>query len=285
MTFLSLALLLAPAQPGDSYTLQWKLKEGDTFYVKRVAQAEGAVSFDGEPKIDDKDKSEVTVVLRFRVKSVAAGATVVEMTYVMTETKTEKVTSVSFPKSYTFTATLDDRMKVIKFEGYDKMLDALSEGDEARKKVVRGLTPESSFRRDLDYAFPACPGKPVAIGTTWDQTESTSFLGGTIDFKLTRKLDGVKGDVATVLTKGDLSWKKGDEPGSVGKVIKGDMKVEKYAHAYRFDMKKGRPLDSKLELNLDFTLTAEVAGMPLKLRSKENQTVTTTVTDKDPLKN
>ena len=72
-----------------------------------------------------------------------------------------------------------------------------------------------------------------------------------------------EGDVASVVTKGDLTWRKGDETLLGLKVIKAEMKAEKYAHSYGFDMKAGRPLDSKLEMDLNLTMTLEAAGMPL----------------------
>ena len=63
----ALALLLA-APPGDTYPIQWKLKEGDIFYNKAVVVTEQKIETQGSTV---EQKMEATTVLRFRVKSVA----------------------------------------------------------------------------------------------------------------------------------------------------------------------------------------------------------------------
>src|SRR5262249_36307453 len=73
----TLALLFVAAN-ADTYTLQWKLKEGDVFYNKTTVSMDQTIEAMGQT-IDQK--IEVKTVLRFKVKSVKDGVTVVEMTY------------------------------------------------------------------------------------------------------------------------------------------------------------------------------------------------------------
>jgi hypothetical protein len=288
MTALALALALTPAAPpGETYTLQWKLKEGDTFYSTDVVRTEQTIESQGQTV---KQKMEATTAIRFRVKSAAAKASVVEMVYLDT-----KFESVGLPtdlklaekmKGITFTVTLDDKMKITKFEGYEKFLDALTDRDEAKKKVLRVVMPESMFLRAFGQTFLLGPDKPVVIGDTWNQSENMS-LGpiGSLDIKMTRKLDTVKGDAATVVTKGDLTWKGSDAKTDLPfKISKADVKADQFTNTYRFDMKTGRPLDASLELVLSGTMTIEASGKTIEAKLKQKMTMTTTITDQNPVK-
>src|SRR5436853_395274 len=117
-----IALLLAA--PGDTYTLQWKLKEGDVFYNKTSVVMEQKIEAMGQTI---EQTITIKTVLRFKVKSVAEGKTVVEMTYLEM-----KIDAAGLPgtnvgdnlKNVSFTATLNDKMEVTKLEGYEKFLDA-----------------------------------------------------------------------------------------------------------------------------------------------------------------
>ena len=91
--------------------------------------------------------------------------------------------------------------------------------------------------------------------------------------------------MAGIVTKGDLKWKKGDETWLGLDVSKAGVKAEKYAHAYRFDMKAGRLLDSKLEMDVSLMVTLGPVGMPIEMNMRLRKTVTTTITDKHPFKN
>ena len=73
----TLALLLAAA-PGETYTLKWKLKEGDVFYNKTAVKMDQTIEVAGQ-MIDQKIG--MNTVLKFKVKSVNSGSTVVEMTF------------------------------------------------------------------------------------------------------------------------------------------------------------------------------------------------------------
>src|SRR5215208_1310238 len=105
-----LALLLAA--PGDAHTLQWKLREGDVFYNKTTVSLDQTIEVMGQ-KIDQAIT--MKMVVKFKVTSVKAGTTVVEMTYLE-----NKIDAAGLPganigeklKDVSFTATLDDKLKV-----------------------------------------------------------------------------------------------------------------------------------------------------------------------------
>ena len=136
MTFFSRShYYFATAQPGDSYTLQWKLKEGDTFFAKRETRLESSISINREA-LERRERGDGRASLP---SEIGRGASHCRRDDVPDDRKEDREGRVDFPKAKTFTGTLDDKMKVTKFEGYDKFLDAITDGDEARK-VVRTMT-------------------------------------------------------------------------------------------------------------------------------------------------
>ena len=65
----TLALLLAAA-PGETYTLKWKLKEGDVFYNKTAVKMDQTIEVAGQMI---EQKIGMKTVLKFKVKSVNVG--------------------------------------------------------------------------------------------------------------------------------------------------------------------------------------------------------------------
>jgi hypothetical protein len=281
----TLALLLVAAQ-GETHKLEWKLKEGEVFYNKTSVVMDQTIEVMGQT-IDQK--IEMRTVLKFKVKSVKAGATVVEMTYIE-----NKIDAAGLPganigdklKDVTFTATLDDKMKVTKLEGYDKFLDALADGDAAQKKLMKAMMPEETIRQAFGQTFAIAPDKPVAVGDKWERTDKMA-LGplGNVEAKSTFKLDSVKGDTATISLKGDLTFKAGDGGGDLPfKITKADLKAKNFTGTHTFDIKAGRLSGSKVEMDMDGTMTIAVAGQEIDAKLKMKMTTSGTVTDKNPVK-
>jgi hypothetical protein len=163
-----LTLLLAAGD--DTHSLQWKLKEGDVFYNKTTITMDQNIEVMGQ-KIDQAITTKT--VLKFKVKSAKDGAAVVEMTYLENKVDAQGLPGANIGdklKDVTFVATLDKGLRVEKLEGYDKFLDALAEGDDEQKKLVRAMMPETTIRQMFGQTFVVGPGKPVAVGGTWDRT-------------------------------------------------------------------------------------------------------------------
>jgi hypothetical protein len=281
----TLTLLLVAAQ-GDTHSLQWKLKEGDVFYNKTSVAMDQTIEVAGM-SIDQTIT--MKTVLKFKVKSVKAGATVVEMTYLENKIDAQGLPGANIGnklKDVSFTATLNDKMEVTKLEGYDKFLDALSDGDEEQKKLMKTMMPETTIRQSLGQTFAIAPPKPVAVGDKWDRTDKMA-LGplGNVETKMAFKLDGVKGDVATISMKGDLTFKPGDGGGAglPFKVTKADLKAEKFTGTHQFDTKLGRLTSAKVEMEMAGTMTIEAAGMKVDAKLKQKMTTTGVVTEKNPI--
>lgn len=280
----TLALVLAAQN--DTYTLQWKLKDGDTFYNKSSVSMDQTIEVMGQT-IDQTVT--MKTILRFKVKSAKEGATVVEMTYLE-----NKIDAAGLPggnigdkfKNVTFTATLDKKMEVTKLEGYDKFLDALADGDDAQKKLMKSMLPETAVRQMFSQTFVVAPNKPLAVGDTWDRTDKMA-LGplGNVETKSAFKLAGVKNDVATITVKGDLTFKAG-EGGDAGlpfKITKADLKADKFTGTHKFDIKAGRVTDTQMEMEMSGSMTISVAGMEIDAKLKQKMKATGTITDKNPI--
>jgi hypothetical protein len=279
-----LALLLAA--PGDTFTLQWKLREGDVFYNKSTVNLDQTIELMGQ-KIDQTIT--MKMIVKFKVTSVKGGATVVEMTYLE-----NKIDAAGLPganigeklKDVTFTATLDDKLKVTKLEGYEKFIDALADGDDEQKKLMRAMMPELSIREMFGKTFKGVPEKPVAVGGTWKEEDKLA-LGplGTVEAKTSMKLDSVKGDLATISLKGDLTYKPGDggDGGLPFKITKADLKADKYTGTHVFDMKVGRVTETKVDMEMSGTMTISVAGMTVDAKLVQKMKAVGVITDKNPV--
>jgi hypothetical protein len=280
-----LALLFVAAN-ADTYTLQWKLKEGDVFYNKTTVTMDQTIEAMGQ-EIDQK--IEVKTVLKFKVKSVKDGVTVVEMTYLE-----NKIEAMGLPgvnpgdklKNVTFTATLNDKMEVTKLEGYDKFLDAISDGNDEQKNLMKTMMPETAVRQMFGQTFVIAPTKPVAVGDKWERTTKVA-LGplGNVETKENLKLDSVKGDVATIAVKGDLSFKANDggDGGLPFKITKADLKADKFEGTHKFDIKTGRITQSKIDMEMAGSMTISVAGQTVDAKLKQKMETVGVITDKNPL--
>jgi hypothetical protein len=255
------------------------------FYNKMAVTMDQTIEVMGQ-MIDQK--IEMKTVLKFKVKSAKSGATVVEMTYLENKIDAKGLPGANIGdklKDVTFTATLDDKLKVTKLEGYDKFLDALADGDEAQKKLMKAMLPEDTIRQSFGQTFAMVPEKPVAVGDKWERTDKMPFGPlGKVETKSAFKLDSVKGDVATISMKGDLTFKAGEgDAGLPFKISKADLKAEKFTGTHTFDMKAGRLASSKVEMDMAGTMTIEVGGNTVDAKLKQKMTTTGVVTEKNPI--
>lgn len=278
-----LALLVAAAP--DTYSLQWKLKEGDVFYNKTQVTMDQNIEVMGQAM---DQKITMKTVLKFKVKSVKGGTTVVEMTYLE-----NKVDAAGLPggnvgeklKNVMFTATLNEKMEVTKLEGYDKFLDALSDGNDEQKKLMKAMMPEATIRQMFGQTFVLAPAKPIGVGDTWNRSDKMS-LGplGAVEAKAAFKLEGVKGDIATIGVKGDIAFKAGEgAEGLPFKITKADLKADKFTGTNKFDMKVGRVVETNVDMEMSGTMTIAVAGQTVDAKLVQKMKAVGVITDKNPI--
>jgi len=289
---LILALSLAPAQPGP-VTLKWNLKEGNSFYAKSVMDMDMGMAIMGQ-NIDLGMK--INSVQRFRVTAVKPGATTVEMTFVQMDMSMTGAPGGGIPglgaigeriKGATITATLDDKMEVTKVEGYDKFLDKLAGDDAAMRKQMKAQFSDATMSQMFSQVFSFAPSTPVKVGDTWSRTDKMPAGGMEATVKQKYKLDSVTGGVAKVTVTGDVSFKA--DGGLAGlpegvTIDKIDMKADKYNSTLLFDTAAGRLTENRLDMDMGGKLTMSAMGQKLDMGMKLKAKQTTTVTDKNPVK-
>jgi hypothetical protein len=272
--------------PTEQHTLEWKFQEGDVFYSRSTVTIEQTIEVAGQ---SIEQKMEMEMVMRFRVKSVKPGAKVVEMTYLQYSLNASNLPGEDLAdkfKGLSFTATLNDKLQVTKLEGYDKFIDALSDGDDNVKKIMKAMLPENTLRQSFSQTFLISPGRPVAVGDKWEHTDKMAigFLGD-VEAKTNYKLDSVKDNMAIISLTGDIKFKVGEGDDSLPfKFKKIDMKVEKYTGTHKFDLKIGRVTETKMTMDMAGTMTIEAGGMEVEAKLKQTMTMVGKNTDKNPIK-
>jgi hypothetical protein len=279
-----LALLIVAA-PDETYSLKWKLKEGEVFYNKTSVTMDQTMEFMGQ-KIDQTIT--IKTVTRFKVKTTGAGETVVEMTYLEMKVDAGNLPGANVAenlKNVTFTATLNDMMEVTKVVGYDKFLDALSGGNDDQRKLMKAMMPETAIKQVFSQTFVIGPGKPVAVNGMWDRKMAVAFGPiGNVETKEQFKLEGVKNDVATISQKGEMSFKPGDgDSGLPFKITKADMKADKFEGSHSFDLKTGRVTESKVSMDMSGSMTISVAGQTIDAKLIMKMKTVGVITEKNPV--
>lgn len=283
-----LALTLALAAPPDDINLAWKLKEGDVFYNQTKMVMEQTFMVMGK-EVEQSMTTET--VLRYKVKSVKAGMTVVEMTYL-----SNKTTAKGLPgadglndkmKGVTLTVTLDGKMEVLKLEGYDKLLDTVSGGKDDVKAGVKALLPEATLKEGLTETFGLIPGGVTKVGGTWKRNSSLS-LGplGDVTVANTSKVDSVKDGLADVSWTATGKIKPGDGklPGAAITFTKIDLKIEKLTGSFTFDLTAGRLKGSKSKMEMTGSLTVSANGQEVTMDVKQKLSQSATIGEKNPIK-
>ena len=280
--------LAAPAAPADDVKLMWKLNEGDSFYSQTKGNIEQTFNVMGK-SVTQTIESET--VVRYTVKSIKQGTTVVEITYLSNKTKAEGLPGADAAngklKGVTLTATLDGKMEVIKLEGYDKVIDAIAGDNEQAKIAAKGLLPEAVVKQGLNDTFALVPGGVTKVGGTWKRKDSIPLAGlGEVGVASTYKLDAVTNDVAAVSWTAIGTFKAGDGnlPGLPVKLSKADLKIEKLSGSYSFDLPKGRLTQSKTTMEMSGTMTFSANGKDVSMDVKQKMTQTATISEKNPTK-
>jgi hypothetical protein len=150
---------------------------------------------------------------------------------------------------------------------------------------MKAMMPETTIRQSFGQTFLIAPDKKVGIGDKWDRTDKMA-LGplGNFETKSAFTLESVKGNIATISMKGNMSFKEGGaDTGLPFKISKADLKAEKFTGSHKFDMKAGRLSESKMEMVMSGTMTIEAAGMTIDAKMKQKVSMTGVVTEKNPI--
>jgi hypothetical protein len=276
--------------------LEWKFKEGSTFYLELTSTSKQVLKTVGR---ELKQDLEQTTVFSVRVDKID------EQKNVVLEQKLEwlsvKTTATSLPDDrynqqlagVAFKVTLNPKGEVIKLEGYDKMLDHVAKDDENARKAVKALLSEESLMKAAEEVFAFLPEKPVKTGDTWTR-EAKRSLGPLGTLQLTRKysydgpetVDGRSLERITFTGSGVFTPGAKTEAPFQFKVEKGDVKVPEYKGSVWFDAAAGRPVKSEWNLRIKSEVTIKAGESKDGIDTDQTQdlTVKMRVLDQKPEK-
>ncbi|QEL15753.1 DUF6263 family protein [Limnoglobus roseus] len=285
---LVLAIAFAPPQ-ADGVSLKWKMNVGDTFYAQSVVGLEQTVTAAGK---DVEQKQDQTAVSRYKVTKADKDGYTLEQTILQSIIETNILPGGAGDLSKklrgaTFTITLDDQLKVKKFEGIDDLIQKLGANDPKVKPLLAATLNEDAMKKSVQDLFYCGPDKIVKVGDTWKR-EDTLPLGplGDMTLAMEYKYAGSKAGTEDIVLSGKATYAapKKDAGGALPfKVVNADLKTEKMAGNLSFDSKAGRLKESTMEMKMSGTLTLAINGMEVAMDLKQKIVGKTTILDKNPV--
>jgi hypothetical protein len=272
-------------------TLEWKLKKGDRFYLRNVTTTKQTLEALGK-KIPQN--AEVTIVLAFTVEDQIPDGFLLKETLEELTLKPEKGEPIHDEKlaGTTFTLTLSKNWEILKFEGYDKLLDKLAGDDPAVRQGVQATLQEESLKKSVREALAFLPDRPVKEGDTWERTIEEPFgvlgnLRETRTYKLEAKEDigGKKVDKITYTTAVDFKPGKKIEnfPYYVlsGRIENKDKEARGTVY---FDAAAGRVVQIKSDLKLGGTMVLSISESKVDAVVEQEQNTVVTILNEKPAK-
>lgn len=284
---LALSLTLAPAQ-AEMPPLKWKLKEGDTFFVRTTLKSKQTITIAAQ---DQEQTTTHARVDQFKVTKAAADGYTMERTAVQSATESGSLVDglEDFDKAVVgapLTLTLDGNLKVKKADGVTDMAKKLTAGNPAFKPLADGLFSEAAVKKGAEDLFARGPKKAVKVGEEWKATEVTPMPAGPLTsrlvFKYAKSKDGT--EEVTFTGKAKLAPPEKKTEGALSKVVKSTVKSDKHAGSFQFDSKTGRLKQGDEEFALTGELTYSYSGSEIDAEMKAAVTTKVEVFDKNPVK-
>jgi hypothetical protein len=285
-------LLTVSVMPAKAQVaVEWKFKEGDTFYLQTVTKSSQKM------KALNKDMNldmEQTLVLGFKVeKKEPDGSVVLKETVegLLIKSSTGSAEADEKLQGATFTITLNPKMEVTKFEGYEAFIKRLTSGNDEDEKKIRAIISEETMKQSAKLAFSTyLPDRPtVKPGDTWNPKKVDLPLGplGTIETNSSYKYDG-KGklndkefDKISFISavKYRLPKEEGNQP---FQVTKGDLKSKDTKGVIYFDSAEGHLVEMEATMPLEGALTLSSLGQPVEATLDQKQDIKVTYSKTNP---
>jgi hypothetical protein len=292
-----LALTALPARA--QVQLEWKLKEGDTFFLQTESKFVQVMELVGkEAGKEIKQETQQTTVLQFKIekKDEKTGVLTVRETVEGLMVKGGTGSSVADDKiqgaTFTFTLSPPPKMAVDDFKGYAEFIKKASGDDPAIAKTMKAILSEDLLKVSAREAFSFLPEKPVKEGDTWGADRSIKVpIGplGTMDVVNTYKyvgkdkVGGKEYDKITFTTAVTYAPPKEDS-GLTFKVTKGELKTDGAKGSIYFDREAGRMVQYETELKTTGQFTLSINSVPLETKiTKQEQSIKATVSSENPI--
>jgi hypothetical protein len=283
-------VLAAPAHAQTN--LQWKLKEGDKFYVESVSTTKYSVDIMGKNLKWDET---TMMVISYTVKAKNNDGLVITQKYERVRVKSQGGLGAGtgldkLPERMegaTFTFTLSPDNKISNFQGYDAFLKNLIQGMEDVARFAKAFFTEDVLKQTIEDTFGALPNKTVNTGDTWKQ-ESKMSIGPFGTFKSAKNFSykGKEKGEDVIAYTADLTYTppKGDVAGleALFKIVRGEFKSENARGSLTYDPAKGRLTGAQESMVFRGRLTLEVAMNQIELEMNMDITNRTRLLSKSP---
>jgi hypothetical protein len=262
--------------------LEWKFKEGETFYIETEAKTKQSLDFGTEPL---ESESTTTDLNQYKVVKTNSQNAILEMQSMGSKSKGEDpigkigVALAKNLKDVTFRITLDKSGKATKVEGLDELIKKIVGNDAGTEKAVLLLGMEELYSEGLTQFFGFLPSKGVTKGDKWKRSGKMPLpMMGTLKCETEFEYQGPieKGEKITSTEQFTYELPKAQE-GALMHVTKADVKVESGKGTILFDAAAGRLVRSEQSLKLKgkLTMTSGKSGKEANLTVNiETDTVT-----------
>jgi hypothetical protein len=276
---LLVAGLAAPA--AAQAPIEWKLKVGDQFYLRNKTTTKQTIKALNK---DVPQNSKETIVLGFKVEEKVGDnfllkETVEEVTYA--PEKGDAVTDTKLVGA-TFLLTVSPKWEILKFEGYDKLIDKLAGDDIGVRHALTQTLPEDVFKKTVREAMAFLPDRPVKEGDNWERSVEVPNgpLGTRVEtrtYKLEGKADvgGKKVDKITYTTA--VNFKAGKKVDNLNYyVISGQLEVKESKGTVHFDPAASQLVEiiSDLKLVGKMVLSISDTNVPTEVEQEQSTVVT-----------
>jgi hypothetical protein len=291
-----LLLLGTLAQPAPAQIrIQWKFKEGDTFYVQETISTRQTEKLRGSVLVQELEQTRVS---RFRVlKVMPDGGAVLEQKLESVQATPHgagvqtQAAAVRRLAGATLRITLDGHQRVVKIEGFQKLVDDLARADEDAARIFRALVTEAAVRRPAELLLGFTPEGPVLKGDSWQVKSAVPFGPlGTLHLVDTYTLEGPESaekDLVKVTLKSTATYSPPEKAAGVGlpfKIQKGDVKVKEALGSLLFNLATGRLVQSERQRDVQGVLVlAPTAHVQLEMEVEQRQKTAARVFDTNPL--
>lgn len=279
---LAIGALAAPAEAPAQVQLQWKLNEGDTFYLETTGITKQMMKIMGTPIQQEFDTTTVDSykVVKKTTDQIVLEKKVEAMKIKATGQGAEEAEKIAQKvKGAVFTLTLDPRTNTItKVEGVSEFVKRAFDDSILQKAMAATLNDESLRDEQQNILTGFLSDKPVNKGDKWTRKSKIPLgpIGGFLsDGEFTYQ------GTSTLNNKGldriDATWKLTyDRPQAKGglpfEITKGDFKASTGKGTYYFDAGNGKLVQLERTYNMKGTITMSALGQDVEMEMEMDQT-------------
>ena len=290
----------------DKVNLVWKFEKEKPFYQEMTTKANQSIKVMGQevtqkqeqtfyfsytPKEQDANGNWIVVQ---KVEGVKITVDINNQPISYDSTSTTATASTPLAEYFKqlvgaeFRLTIDKTMKVTKVDNRDDFLRKLTGANTAMDALLKKVLNEDALKQMADPTFGMVPNKEVTKGETWKKESKLQLgpIGGynnTYNYTYDGK-DAKDANVAMVKVETKLNYETPTEAEGLPFRIKSANLASKNAGGtIRFDVAKGKLINSEMKLQLEGTLDIEIGGTTTKVELKQDSTTTVTGSDANPL--